>query len=112
VHEERFNYLRRFKCKKLLTWEKNGSPSGSPTLDYSTPRLGTGAAPTGSTGLLAALDNKRLEVSLHAAAKAQLSAQLKQEPTRGGNPSQGNKGDQARGQPKEKGAAPIKGKLE
>jgi hypothetical protein len=57
------------------------------------------------------LVDKGLEISLHAAAKTYVSAQFKN-PRRGGgvNPNPYNKGDQAGGQPKDKGTAPIKGK--
>jgi hypothetical protein len=39
-------------------------------------------------------------------------AQFKQQTTRGGNPSQGSKGEPTGGKSKDKGSAPIKGKPE
>jgi hypothetical protein len=58
------------------------------------------------------LDDNRLEVSPHAAEKAQVSAHSKQPPIRGGNPSPCNMGDPAGGKPKDKGTPLIKGKHE
>ena len=63
--------------------------------------------------LLAALEDKRLEVSLHAAAKAQASLQYIHQPGGGsGNssPSVTNLGDANGGKPKDKGPATNKGK--
>jgi hypothetical protein len=108
AHEEKLSYLRRFQCKKLLIVDERVSE----WLVYSRffdIQAGDRSA-SGVDGLFAALDDKRPEVNLRAAAKAHVSAQFKQQPIRGGKPSQGNKGDRPpRGKPKDKGLAPIKG---
>eukprot|EP00873_Tetraselmis_striata_P036044 jgi/Tetstr1/456308/TSEL_043064.t1 len=73
--EDRLTYLRRFKCKKALTGEERVAER----LVYSRCFDTTAAERTinGVDGLLNALDDKRLEVSLHQAAKAQAAAQFK-----------------------------------
>eukprot|EP00873_Tetraselmis_striata_P026282 jgi/Tetstr1/446546/TSEL_034071.t1 len=73
--KDRLTYLRRFKCKKTLTGEERVAER----LVYSR-FFDTTAAERSSNGvdsLLNALDDKRLEVSLHKAAKARAAAQLK-----------------------------------
>jgi hypothetical protein len=85
--ESRLSYIRRFKGKTALTGEKRVDER----LVYS-PFFDTHAADrstNGVDGLLAALEDKRNEISLHAAAKAQAVQTLKQPtPGRGdgGNP--------------------------
>eukprot|EP00873_Tetraselmis_striata_P019945 jgi/Tetstr1/440209/TSEL_028560.t1 len=72
VAEDRLTYLRRFKCKKALT----GKERVAERLVYSR-FFDTTAAERSSNdvdGLLNALDDKRLEVSLHHAAKTQAAA--------------------------------------
>eukprot|EP00873_Tetraselmis_striata_P014954 jgi/Tetstr1/435218/TSEL_024137.t1 len=73
--EDRLTYLRRFKCKKALTGEERIAER----LVYSRFFETTAAerSSNGVDGLLNALDDKRLEVSLHQAAKAQAAAKFK-----------------------------------
>ena len=81
--EDRLTYLRRFKCKKALT----GDERVAERLVYSR-FLDTAAAErsaNGVDGLLSALEDKKLEVSLLQAAKAQAAQQFK-------NPSGGGGG--------------------
>eukprot|EP00873_Tetraselmis_striata_P012995 jgi/Tetstr1/433259/TSEL_022547.t1 len=70
--ENRLTYLRRFKCKKALTGEERVAER----LVYSRFFDTTAAerSNNGVDGLLNALDDKRLEVSLHQAAAAQAAA--------------------------------------
>eukprot|EP00873_Tetraselmis_striata_P046304 jgi/Tetstr1/466568/TSEL_011070.t1 len=73
--EDRLTYLRRFKCKKALTGEERDAERlvYSHFFDTTAERSNNGV-----DGLLNALDVKRLEVSLHQAAKqAQSAAQFK-----------------------------------
>eukprot|EP00873_Tetraselmis_striata_P041649 jgi/Tetstr1/461913/TSEL_006991.t1 len=73
--EDRLTYLRRFKCKKALTGEEQVAEH----LVYSRFFDTTAAerSSNGVDGLLNAMDDKGLEVSLHQAAKAQAAAQFK-----------------------------------
>jgi hypothetical protein len=85
--ESRLTFARRFKGKKALTGEERVAERlvysrffDTQTADRST---------NGVDGLLAALEDKRIEVSLHAAARAQAAQTFKQlTPGRGdgGNP--------------------------
>eukprot|EP00873_Tetraselmis_striata_P019578 jgi/Tetstr1/439842/TSEL_028253.t1 len=72
--EDRLTYLRRFKCKKALTGEERFAEC----LVYSRLFDTTAAerSSNGVDGLLNVLDDKRLEVSLQQAAKAQAVAPL------------------------------------
>eukprot|EP00873_Tetraselmis_striata_P023803 jgi/Tetstr1/444067/TSEL_003307.t1 len=73
--EDRLTYLRRFKCKKALTGEERVAER----LVYS-PFFDTTAAERSSDGvdgLLNAMDDKRRQVSLHQAAKAQAATRFK-----------------------------------
>eukprot|EP00873_Tetraselmis_striata_P027420 jgi/Tetstr1/447684/TSEL_035042.t1 len=72
--EDRLTYFRRFKCKKALTGEERVAER----LVYSRFFDTTAAerSSNGVDGLLNALDDKRLDVSLHQAAKAQAAAQF------------------------------------
>eukprot|EP00873_Tetraselmis_striata_P002462 jgi/Tetstr1/422726/TSEL_013523.t1 len=74
--EDRLTYLRRFKCKKALT---TGEERVAERLVYSRFFDTTAAerSNNGVDGLLNAMDDIRLEVSLHQAAKAQAAAQFK-----------------------------------
>jgi hypothetical protein len=111
AHEEKLTYLRRLKCKKLLTGDERVAERFAYSKFFDTLAGGERSA-NRVDGLLASLDDKRLEVSLHAVAKARVPTKFKQKPTGGGNPSQGNKGNPTRGKLKNKGPAPIKGKPE
>jgi hypothetical protein len=78
ANEERFTYLRRFKCKKLLS----GVERFDERLVYSrffdahiSERSGNGI-----DGLLAALEDKRLEVNLQAEGNSQTSVHLRHQP--------------------------------
>eukprot|EP00873_Tetraselmis_striata_P006287 jgi/Tetstr1/426551/TSEL_016849.t1 len=73
--QDRLAYLRRFKCKKVLT----GKERVAERLVYSRFFDTTAAerSSNGVDGLLNALGDKRFEVSLHPAAKAQTAAQFK-----------------------------------
>eukprot|EP00873_Tetraselmis_striata_P001327 jgi/Tetstr1/421591/TSEL_012535.t1 len=86
--EDRLTYLRRFKCKKALTGEERVAER----LVYS--RFFDTTAAEGSIngvdGLLNAMDDKRLEVSLHQAAKAQAAAQFKGSGSGGSGGGSGN----------------------
>ena len=70
--------MPRFTCKKLLAGEERVVERlvyfrffGTKASDRSVDRV---------DGLLAELDDKRLEVNMHAAAKAKVSAQFKKPP--------------------------------
>eukprot|EP00873_Tetraselmis_striata_P005540 jgi/Tetstr1/425804/TSEL_016183.t1 len=93
--EDRLTYLRRFKCKKALTGEERVTER----LVYSRFFDTTAAerCSNGVDGLLNALDDKRLEVSLHQAAKAQAAAQFKGSGS-GGSGGSGNIRIKERGQ--------------
>jgi hypothetical protein len=93
AHEKRLTCLLRFKCNKILSGD-----------EYVAERLvyfcffdtHVGERNTnGVSGLLAAFENKRIEVSLHVAAKAQALVQLRHQPRGGGNldPCVPNTGD-------------------
>eukprot|EP00873_Tetraselmis_striata_P014676 jgi/Tetstr1/434940/TSEL_023936.t1 len=86
--EDRLTYLRRFKCKKALTGEERVAER----LVYSR-FFDTAAAERSSNGvdgLLNAPDDKRLEISLHQAAKAQAAAQFKGSGSGGSGGGSGN----------------------
>jgi hypothetical protein len=74
--ESRHTYIRRFKGKKALTGEERVAKRlvHSRFLDTHAADRST----NGVDGLLAALEDKRIEVSLHAAAKAQAVQTFKQ----------------------------------
>eukprot|EP00873_Tetraselmis_striata_P022459 jgi/Tetstr1/442723/TSEL_030813.t1 len=86
--EDRLTYLRRFKCKKALTGEERVAER----LVYSRFFDTTAAERSGNgvDGLLNALDDKRLEVSLHQAAAAQAAAQFKGSCSGGSGGGSGN----------------------
>jgi hypothetical protein len=69
AHKERLTYLIRFKCKKLMSGEKRVAERLVYSRFFDT-HIGERSA-NGVDGLLTALEDKRLEVSLHAAAKTQ-----------------------------------------
>ena len=85
--ESRLTYVRRFKGKKALTGEERVAERLVYSRFFDT--QAADRSTNGVDGLLAALEDKRLEVSLHAAAKAQAAQTFKQStPGRGdgGNP--------------------------
>jgi hypothetical protein len=63
VHEEKLTYMRSFKCKKLRTGDERATERLVYTRLFDTKARDRSA--NGVDGLLAALDDKRLEVSLH-----------------------------------------------
>jgi hypothetical protein len=71
AHEERFTYLRRFKCKKLMPGDERVAKRLGYSRIFDT-QIGERSA-NGVDGLLAALEDERLEVDMHAAAKAHAS---------------------------------------
>eukprot|EP00873_Tetraselmis_striata_P008643 jgi/Tetstr1/428907/TSEL_018883.t1 len=73
--EDRLTYLRRFKCKKALTGEERVAERFVYSRFFDT--TAAERSNNGVDGLLNALDDKRLEVSLHQAAKAQAATQFK-----------------------------------
>jgi uncharacterized membrane protein len=78
AYEERLVYLTRFKCKKLIPDEEHVAER---LVDSRVFDMQIGESSTnGVDELLAALEDKRLEVSLHAAAKAQASLQYTHQP--------------------------------
>jgi hypothetical protein len=72
AHEKQLTYLRRFKCDELLT----GDERVAERLVYSRffDTHARDRTSNGVDGLLATLNDKRLEVSPHAAAKAHVLA--------------------------------------
>jgi hypothetical protein len=85
--ESRLTYVRRFKGKKALTGEERVAERLVYSRFFDT--QAAGRSTNGVDGLLAAHEDKRIEVSLHAAAKAQAAQTFKQPtPGRGdgGNP--------------------------
>jgi hypothetical protein len=73
--------MRCFNCKKLLTGDERVAERLVYSIFFDTKPRDRSA--NGVDGLLAAFHDKRLEVGLHAVAKAQVSAQFKQQPTGG-----------------------------
>eukprot|EP00873_Tetraselmis_striata_P001184 jgi/Tetstr1/421448/TSEL_012397.t1 len=96
--EDRLTYLRRFKCKKALTGEERVAER----LVYSRFFDTTAAerSNNGVDGLLNALDDRRLEVSIHQAAKPQAkpqaAAQFKGSGSGGSGGSGGGRGGNIR----------------
>eukprot|EP00873_Tetraselmis_striata_P017844 jgi/Tetstr1/438108/TSEL_026731.t1 len=86
--EDRLTYLQRFKCKQALTGEERLAER----LVYSRFFDTTAAerSSNGVDGLFNALDDKRLEVSLHHVAKAQAAAQFKGSGSGGSGGGSGN----------------------
>jgi hypothetical protein len=85
--ESRLTYVLRFKGKKALTGEKRVAERLVYSRFFDTQAADRNT--NGVDGLLAALEDKRIEVSLHAAAKAQTDQNFKQStPGKGdgGNP--------------------------
>eukprot|EP00873_Tetraselmis_striata_P045958 jgi/Tetstr1/466222/TSEL_010780.t1 len=74
--EDRVTYLRRFKCKNALTGEERVAERLVYSRFFDTSTAAERSS-DGIDGLLNALDDKRLEVSLHHTAKAQAAAQFK-----------------------------------
>jgi hypothetical protein len=102
--EARLTYIRRFKAKKILTGEERVAER----LVYSR-CFDTVASDRGGNvvdGLLAALEDKRLEVSITAAAKAQAAAQFKADKPRPDKPDRPNdkpdKPDKTKAKPKDR----------
>eukprot|EP00873_Tetraselmis_striata_P039898 jgi/Tetstr1/460162/TSEL_005478.t1 len=86
--EDRLTYLRRYKCKKAFTGEERVAEP----LVYSRFFDTTAAerSSNGADGLFNVLDDKRLEVSLHQAVKAQAAAQFKGSGSGGSEGGSGN----------------------
>eukprot|EP00873_Tetraselmis_striata_P009547 jgi/Tetstr1/429811/TSEL_019678.t1 len=86
--EDRLTYLRRFECKKALAGEEQVAER----LVHSRFFVTTAAerSSNGVDGLLNAMDDKRLEVSLHQAAKAHAAAQFKGSGSGGSGGGSGN----------------------
>jgi hypothetical protein len=109
AHEERYTHLRRFKCKKFLSGEERVAKR----LVYSRffgIHIGEPSA-NGVDGLLATIEDKRIEVSMHVASKAEALVQFTFQP-RGGNsnPRVTNACDTSGRKPKNKGPTASKGK--
>jgi uncharacterized membrane protein len=73
--EARLTYIRRFKAKKILTGEDRVAERLVYTRCFDTVASDRGGNVV--DGLMSALEDKRLEVSITAAAKAQATAQFK-----------------------------------
>eukprot|EP00873_Tetraselmis_striata_P005985 jgi/Tetstr1/426249/TSEL_016569.t1 len=111
--EDRLTYLRRFKCKKALTGEGRVPECLVDSRFFDT--TAAERSNNGVDGLLNAIDDKRLEVRLHQAAKAQAGAQFKGSGSggngggSGGNihirPSHKGEGGQEQGQRQDQGQA-------
>eukprot|EP00873_Tetraselmis_striata_P019320 jgi/Tetstr1/439584/TSEL_028011.t1 len=86
--EDRLTYLRRFKCKKALTGEERVAERVVYSRFFDT--TAAERSNNGVDGLLNALDDKRLEVSLHQAAKARAAAQFKGSGSGGSGGGSGN----------------------
>jgi hypothetical protein len=104
-------YLCRFKCKKLLSGEEHVAER----LVYSRffdNQIGERSA-NGVDGLLAALEDKCIEVSMHAVAKAQASVQFRHKQGGGSpNPCVTDTCDTSGGKPRDKGPTASNGKAE
>jgi hypothetical protein len=77
-HEERLTHLYRFKYKKLLSGEERVAENFVYSRFFDT-QIGERNA-HGVDGLLAAIEDKRIEVSMHAAANAQASLYFRHHP--------------------------------
>eukprot|EP00873_Tetraselmis_striata_P009360 jgi/Tetstr1/429624/TSEL_019522.t1 len=73
--EDRLTYLRRFKCKKVLTGEERVAERLVCSRFFDT--TAAERPSNGANDLRKAMDDKRLEASLHQADKAQAVAQFK-----------------------------------
>jgi hypothetical protein len=108
--EARLTYIMRFKARKILTGEEGVTER----LVYAR-CFGTIASDRGGNvvdGLLSALEDKRLEVSITAASKAQATAQFKADKPRPDKPGKPNdkpdKPDKRKAKPKDRtGGRPL-----
>jgi ribosomal protein S7 len=75
AEEARLTYITRFKAKKILTGEERVAKRLVYTRCFDTIASDRGGNVV--DGLLSALEDKRLEVSITAVAKAQVAAQFK-----------------------------------
>jgi hypothetical protein len=84
----RLTYIRRFKAKKILTGEERVAERLVYTRCFDT--IASGCGGNVIDGLVSALEDKRLEVSITRAAKAQGAAQFKADKPRPGRPDKPN----------------------
>jgi hypothetical protein len=86
--EARLTYIRRFKAKKILTGEERVAERLVYTRCFDTVTSDRGGNVV--DGLLSALEDKRLQVSITTAAKAQAAAQFKADKPRPDKPDRPN----------------------
>jgi hypothetical protein len=86
--EARLTYIMRFKAKKILTGEERVAERLVYTRCFDTFASDRGGSVV--DGLLSALEDKRLEVSIAGAAKAQATAQFKADNPRPDRPDKPN----------------------
>jgi hypothetical protein len=86
--EARLTYIRRFKAKKILTGEECVAERLVYTRCFAIVTSDRGGNVV--DGLLSALEDKRLEVSITAAAKTQAAAQFKADKPRPNRPDKPN----------------------
>jgi hypothetical protein len=105
--EARLTYTRRFKAKKILGGEERVAERLVYTRSFDTIASDRGGNVV--DGLMSVLEDKRLEVSITAAAKAQAAAQFKAEKPRPGRPDKPNdkpdNPDKHKAKPKDRTAA-------
>jgi hypothetical protein len=78
AHEKKLTYLRRFARKNMLIGEERVAERLVYSIFFAT-HAGERRSATGVEWLVAALENKRIEASLHAGAEAQALDQFKQQ---------------------------------
>jgi hypothetical protein len=108
--EARLTYIKRFKAKKILTGEERIAERLVYTRCFDTVASDRGGNVV--DGLMSAVEDKRLEVSITAAAKAQAAAHFKADKPRPDTPDmptdKPDKPDQTKAKPKDRtGARPL-----
>jgi hypothetical protein len=99
--EARLTYIRHFKAKKVLTGEERVAERLIYTRCFDTIAYDRGGNVV--DGLLSALEDKRLEVSITAAAKAQASVKFKADKPRPDRPDKpSDKPDKHKAKPKDR----------
>jgi hypothetical protein len=99
--EARLTYIRRFKAKKILTGEERVAERLVYTRCFDT--IASDRRGNVVDGLVSAMEDKRLEVSIIVAAKAQAVAQFKADKPRQDRPDRPNdKPDKHKAKPKDR----------
>jgi hypothetical protein len=108
--EARLTYIRRFKAKKILTGEERVAERLVYTSCFDT--IASDRKGNVVDGLLSAMEDKRLEVSITSSAKAQAAAKFKADKPRPDRPDRPNdkpdKPDKPKAKPKDRqGGRPL-----